>query len=500
MTRSLPLGRLVRSRGIRPSFPWRDIQNRCESAVALASAPTQTYDVTAEDHYETRHEPNIYPSRLDGISIAYHLRRRRVLEYASRTPRNSRIIGIQDPITGYLYMDEPGVVDEQLEVARDMYANTSVAERRRMVLVEMADVVQQQSLTVRSKDYGTEDSSIKRILKRQLLDCMTTKDIFRVVAAALQNRHTAVRLSKLGEQIVRAFFRSRSNATDTSIATRILVLIRRFDVAGLLVQPILVTHGLKFAIRSRDLDLTKRFLKELRRRKLELSSTTFRAVIAKCSIGRQGFGEIRNGRWKRDELLQVLLGFKDALPGQEYHLKTFLNRTDWQYVAAWSQILSRCGAYDELWQEWLWWRNSSARRENKSVTIIGGNQTIPWNWRLRGDRWFVQVFIDAGLFDWAWTVLKETGLDPFLLRRECLHQLMERIDLASFWDDRLQRALVEKLTEDLAAIEQMMGVEWVQEDGFSYHVPTEKWAEALEMLSEPDFFTKYGYITNDTDD
>lgn len=495
MIHSHSFNRLVKGRAIGAIFPWRGSQKRCQSIAVLATAQL-------EDEVSTNIEANLkaIPSRLDGISIAYHWRRRQVLEAASATSKNPRIIGIKDPTTGFLYMDTEGISDEGLDYAREQYATTSVAERRRMVMQEMASVVDYQTIAISSKDYSELEVEIKRKLKKQLLDCQTTKDIFRVVAAALQTPMVAYRLARLGEQISRAFFRSRSSASDLSIATRIFVLIQRFAKSGLLIQPVLMTHGLKFAIRSRDIDIVKRYLKELRKRKVELSVTTFRAVIAKCSIGRQGFGEIRNGRWKRDDLLQVLLGFKDAVPGEEYHLGVFYSRSDWQYVAAWSQILSRCGAYDELWQEWLWWKDSEARLSDRPVMCLGVAPATPWTWRQRGDRWFIQVFIDAGLIDWAWTILKETQLDPFTLRRECLHQLLERMDLAAVWNEKLQQALMDKLVEDLAAIEQMMGVKWVQRDGISFHAPLQNCQESLEMLSEPDFFTKYGYFTNDTED
>jgi hypothetical protein len=475
------------------------MQKRCDSIAIMALNPIHALDSAPRDALEIHQKPDAYPSRLDGISIAYHFRRRQVLESSSRTAQNARVIAAQDPITGFLHLDEPGVVGEHLEYARALYANTSVAERRRMVMEELGNVVEHTTISVSSKEYGGDEMAIKRKLKRQLLDCATTKDIFRVVAAALQNPQSARRLVKLGEGIVRAFFRSRSSTTDFSIAIKIMVLIRRFEKLGLTVQPILVTHGLKFAIRSRDLEITKRYLRELRHRKIDLSTATFRAIIAKCSIGKQGFGEIRNGRWKRHELLQVLLGFRDA-PEENYHLATFLNRNDWQYTAAWSQILSRCGAYDDLWQEWILWKNSDARKASRPVQKLGADPQIPWNWRLRGDRWFIQVFIDAGLLDWAWKALEDTSLDPFILRRECLHQLLERIDLATFWNERLQQALEDKLVEDLGAIEQMLGVQWVHKNGISFHAPAENCREALEMLAEADFFTRYGYITNEPND
>ena len=170
-------------------------------------------------------------------------------------------------------------------------------------------------------------------------------------------------------------------------------------------------------------------------------------------------------------------------------------------MAAWTQILSRCRELDELWKEWIIWKCSDFRRINKPLQDEN-QRDIPYNysrdWKTRGDRWFIQQFIEAGAKEIAWQILKETGLDPTLLRGEPLQQLLERVDIATVWNHDLKQALIQKLDDDLSALEYFMGVKWVTKNGISYHAPTERCQQALEDLTDPRFFTLYGDFSKDS--
>lgn len=232
-----------------------------------------------------------------------------------------------------------------------------------------SSIMENQTLVIPSQEIRNiiNEKELRRKLKDQLQRCQTTKDIFRVAAAALQSKRTTRHLASMSEPIVLAFYRARVYSSDLSIATKIDVLIRRFEQEGLRVQPILFATGLTYAFRSRNLKIVKRFLREFRSRNLKIGRNLIRLIIAKCSIGWRGFGEIRNGRWNRKDLVQILLGFPEAVPGDEYHLGSFLNRNDWQQMCAWLQILSRCGLTEQLWKEWELWKHSALRAENRPL-------------------------------------------------------------------------------------------------------------------------------------
>jgi hypothetical protein len=354
--------------------------------------------------------------------------------------------------------------------------------------------MENQTLVIPSQEIRNiiNEKELRRKLKDQLQRCQTTKDIFRVAAAALQSKRTTRHLASMSEPIVLAFYRARVYSSDLSIATKIDVLIRRFEQEGLRVQPILFATGLTYAFRSRNLKIVKRFLREFRSRNLKIGRNLIRLIIAKCSIGWRGFGEIRNGRWNRKDLVQILLGFPEAVPGDEYHLGSFLNRNDWQQMCAWLQILSRCGLTEQLWKEWELWKHSALRAENRPLIgpMIRSEST-----RIRGDRAFVHELIVAGDYGRAWQVLAETGLDHKCLARERLHMLLSWAHLATVWNEELQNELVQKYEEDLAAIEHFLGMEWVSDgDNNGYHKPTGRFQEALEELSEEHFFHIYGHI------
>ncbi|KAF2673035.1 hypothetical protein BT63DRAFT_451065 [Microthyrium microscopicum] len=431
-------------------------------------------------------------------SIAFHLKHR---QFITRT-NNLRLIPAITTVASNPSHD--GINDHQITFSNSAVLSTetiSISEYHKMIAEHLATTVEAQTIAISSQVYREAQSLkiMKRTLANQLDRCMTTVDIFRVVAAALTNPMSTALLAKSSERLCRAFFRSRHTASDATIAAKLHVIIKRLDREGMPIQPHLFSHGLRFAIRSRNVSAVYRFLREYRDRNLPISHKTFRAVIAKCSIGRRGWGEIRNGRWSRADLLKVLLGFPDDVPGHECHLGAFINRDDWQFVTAWSQILSRCGAFDQLWYEWLLWRDSDLRRSNSILEQLGNKPLTGYkDWKTRGDRWFTQMFLDAGQVQHAWQIINETGLDPFFLRTECLHRLLEHPEYASrsAWNEKLRKALLGKLGADLTAIESFMGIKWVQRDGIAFHAPAKDFSAAFEDLSDPKFFESFGFITD----
>jgi hypothetical protein len=363
-----------------------------------------------------------------------------------------------------------------------------------------SNIMETQTLVITSQEIKAiiSEKEIRRKLKDQLQRCQTTKDIFRVVAAALQSKRIANHLASMVEPIIQAFYRARAHSSDLTISTKIYVLIRRFEREGLRLMPRLFSTGLTYAFRSRNLKIVKRFLWEFRSRNLDMGRSLVRLLIAKCSIGSRGFGEIRNGRWNRRDLIQILLGFHDSPPGEEYHLGSFINRDDWQQMCAWLQILSRCGLREQILKEWEYWKQSPARKEDRPLIGLGARSESV---RVRGDRAFVHELIVAGDYRRAWKVLAETGLNPKCLSRERLHTLLSWADLATVWNEDLRNELLVKYEEDLSAVEHFLGVEWVSDgNGGGYHKPTERLEEALEELSEENFFGTFGLIGEASDE
>lgn len=82
-----------------------------------------------------------------------------------------------------------------------------------------------------SVDYGFKATRL--VLRAQLLRCQTPKDIFKVVAVAMQSPNTAKNIAALTEPIVRALFRCRSSVSDPEVLRTLNSITRRFDLAGL---------------------------------------------------------------------------------------------------------------------------------------------------------------------------------------------------------------------------------------------------------------------------
>ncbi|KAF1344022.1 hypothetical protein BDV97DRAFT_373574 [Delphinella strobiligena] len=325
---------------------------------------------------------------------------------------------------------------------------------------------------------------MRRIIREQLLRCQLPRDILRVMAVAMQRRDTGREMCRMHESLRRALYRTRNNVSDEEVLKTINVLVTRFDMANLPVPDELTKLGIRFAARARSLPGMKRYLKEFKRSGGEMTRPIFRSTIAKFSIGTRGLGEIRNGRWRRKELLQVLLGFEDTPPEDAHHLGSFLERDDWQFYHAWLAVLARCKAVDELWKEWKYWLQSSTRTNHRKLNIDNTTLTT----KTRGDHWFVEQMAYAGDLEKAWEILRVSEIPFANVRAPVRARLLDGAQYAPVPDEQISRQLLNKYAVELTRIERALGVEWVSgKDGHGYHVPQAGMVDSLEALSDPNF-------------
>lgn len=346
------------------------------------------------------------------------------------------------------------------------------------------------------------DKDIRKILRLQLLRCEWPNEILRIMAVAMQHRITARNFAILFEPIIRALYRCRNNVTDPEVLRVLNVIVSRLRYANLKVSPVFCTVALKFAARTRSLVAMKKYLKLLHESGAEMNSNLFRSIIAKFSIGHRGLGEIRNGRWKREQLLQVLKGFEDAkhLPlDQQYHLGRYLIRGDWQYLHGWIAVLARCKDSEAIWDEWELWKSSPARIRPRKLENQSGWMTS----RKRGDYWFVEQMTYSGDYEKAWKLVAETEVPFKALKERIQTRLLNGAEHATVWDDDVREAMVQKYDSDLKKIERALGVKWVptEVDGEGTHQLFKDQAEALEALSADDWKLEedFGYPYADDD-
>ncbi|TKA68798.1 hypothetical protein B0A55_09018 [Friedmanniomyces simplex] len=337
----------------------------------------------------------------------------------------------------------------------------------------------------------------RQVLRAQLFRCQRHTEVLRIVATALtMSRQTRLSIAVLHEPIVRALYRSRALVDDAEILSTINTIYSRYQVYNVHFHDQLLAFGLKFAARVRTVNGMKKYLRIIRERGIGMTSNVFRATIAKFSIGHRGLGEIRNGRWLRSDLLQVLMGFDDCThlpPEQQYHLRTFLSRDDWQYLHGWIAALSRCKHVEELWWEWLVWKNSEARRKPKKLATITPMVTT----KTRGDYWFVEQMTYSGGLEEAWKIVGETETDVGLLKDRIIFALLDGLQycpesVRQTQSGSIRRHFLRKYDVELRKIERALSVAWVPTDlddeAEGYHVLLEdQETEVLERLSDKDF-------------
>jgi hypothetical protein len=332
---------------------------------------------------------------------------------------------------------------------------------------------------------------IRKLIREQLLRVQTPRDVLQIVAVAMQRRQVAQEIATLDQSITAAMYRVRHHASDPDVLSVLNVIIDRFRREGLPIRHDLITFGLRFAARARSLPAMKRYLKDAKEMNVHISGDVFRSIVAKFSIGSSGIGEIRNGRWKRDHLIQVLLGFDDMDPRHPYNLGVFLKRDDWAYLHSWVAVLARCKAVDKVWNEWQWWRDSDMRKASPQVAKKPASHTV----RTRGDAWMVEQLLFAGAPQLAWEVFYETELSLCQLPPSSRRWLVEHPEHVREWDEPMKQALLEKYAFDLAEIEEQMGIQWISQGEEGYHkLPEgEDMEEALEKLSGGYTPHLYGY-------
>ena len=340
--------------------------------------------------------------------------------------------------------------------------------------------------------YQLGQKSIRKLMKDQLQRCRSTRDILQIVAVAMQRRETVVQISSLHHEILAALYHVRQFSTDPDILSTLNLIVNRIRKENLPIRPELIREGLRFAARSRSLPAMKRYLRDAKELGVAISSNVFHSLVAKFSIGAKGHGEIRNGRWKRANLLQVLLGFDDVDPADGYHLGVHLKREDWDAFSGWIAVLARCKALDELWKEWERWQSSETRKSNRELPGSPRGLTV----RTRGDGWFIQQLLYAGAPERAWQIVYETRIPLHLLKTDARARLMDHPEYARKWDEPMKQALMEKYEAEIEKIEQCIGVKWVSQGEEGFHVSTaqgEQAEELMEKLSELSPVTPHGY-------
>ena len=333
---------------------------------------------------------------------------------------------------------------------------------------------------------------IRRVLTEQLLRCQTPRDVLRIMAVAMQRKDNAREMTRTQEALRRAIYRARNNVSDETILRTINVIILRLRMAKLPIDTDLLRLAVKFAARTRSLSGMKRYLGEFKRSGSKMSRNLFRTIIAKFSIGTRGLGEIRNGRWKRKELLQVLLGFEDTPPEDACHLAIFLQREDWHFFNGWLAVLAKCKAVDQLWDEWQYWLTCSSRTFPRKLNVTARGMTT----RTRGDYWFVEQMAFAGDLEKAWTILRISGIPFAKFRKAIRDRLLEGAQHATLPSSQVRDELLEKYDIELRKIETALAIKWVScANGDGYHVSKPNMEESLESLSSPDFVLQpdYGY-------
>lgn len=385
----------------------------------------------------------------------------------------------------------------------DINFDDRLEEMRYEIQSELRDIQEKLTIVISRREFRTfhEEKQIRSLIRTHLNGCRTVKDIQRVIAVAVQRRVTAEAILGCWHTLCRAFYRARERTSDARIASAMLGLIAYFHILKGMNIPInIATVAIKFAVRSRNLTMTRRLLWEFKRQGWAMNHKLFRSIIAKCSIGRRGFGEVRNNRWKRSDILSVLLGpLHDEARKEPHHLETFLNRNDWQYLHGWIVILSRCRAKEQLWKEWEIWRDSSARRNGDWLTVVQYNPDSQLTFRRRGDNWFVRHMLLAGDYRAAWKAFGESGMDFFDLSVQVRSVLLENLEFRTSWNERMERELLKKYEEDLDALEHRLGVKWVSGNP-GYHVPEVNFQQKLGELTRPQYFRVYGYFTEDEEE
>ncbi|KAF2431555.1 hypothetical protein EJ08DRAFT_180150 [Tothia fuscella] len=292
--------------------------------------------------------------------------------------------------------------------------------RKKKVYPRVLLVVDKERVTIEREAIrlARQEHEIHKLLRTQFRKCSTTQDILQVFAVASLRLVTFGQIPRLLQHVEDAFFRARWYDTDQRITRAIGTIIARLQHANFPVRSQFWSLGLKFAARSRSIRCIKHYMWQFRTNPdLNLTFGVWRSTIAKLSVGTNGYGEIRNGRWKRRELLRVLLGFPSTPSGSpsgtepDHHLQSFMDKDDWRYYPGWLLVLGKCKASKEMWELWVYWRDYMAPKH-------------PSDKIARVAAIFVAQMLDTHNGKLAWQILKESDIALARLSSRSKRQLL----------------------------------------------------------------------------
>lgn len=260
--------------------------------------------------------------------------------------------------------------------------------------------------------------AIRKVIIAELLQCQTVTDILRLFSVCMLHTRTAAAFATVCDPLISALYRTRPYCSDARIANACSLIVKRLHMAGFHPESIMYATGARFAARSRKLNYMRFFLVQFRVHSLKMSRQLLRGIVAKLGINNNKWGAIRNGRWDRGDLLQILGGFDGAVGLEKTaHLGAYVIRKDWLQMHSWLKLLASVERPDLIWDELTEWKASDRRKEfysddfNKNPT----NRML----NCRGDILFIRALWWAKDYDGAWLALQQAEEDktvsPLLL-------------------------------------------------------------------------------------
>lgn len=272
---------------------------------------------------------------------------------------------------------------------------------------------------------GGRERECGAIIRAQLDRCLIPRDILRVLVVAMQHRRSARSFLNQYEDIKAALYRTRQSVSDRLVSRTTLQILKRVEIAGYPIPATLLYTAAKFGSRSRDRVMMYQALLRVKAHVSTVNTNQFRSILAKISIGNGRLGEIRNGRWDREDLRQILLGFEEErhLPlDQKCHLGTFVDRLDWHHMHGWIAVLSTAGLVDHLWHEWHLWLNHNSMRPPRPSDIKAGRSLSKTG--IEGDVWFIERMMETGDAKKAWSIYSQSPVPFHRLKAEVQFSLI----------------------------------------------------------------------------
>ena len=165
---------------------------------------------------------------------------------------------------------------------------------------------------------------------------------------------------------------------------------------------------------------------------------------------------------------------------ESVNLAMLMDQTRPEHVLCLLRLLHIHGTGEAIWAEWQKWQGQvplgHQRKRRAKIAFPAKDDDEPqdkadvaWKSHRQLEIEFVKILAERKAYARAWAALKDSRVEFDELPIACQDGLLEKLEFASFMDEKIRQALLDKYAREMEKVEKAYGVKWVEGTNGGFH-------------------------------